>query len=255
MSRATTEPIILPALRGCMGDWVYYSCLMNLLELSNRVHFADEVHQNKNLSDMIQRKLKGGRSDQIALYLTSQKERFFNSLVIATYGGTPNWHAIASVSQQRIGYDLEHLDEATIGTVGFLPFRGDEKLFALDGQHRLAGIKEAIKAGLQQDPFDEVSVIFVAHDTTKKGLERTRRLFTTLNKTARPVAKGDIIALDEDDVIAICVRRLIEDTDLFPCDRIAFVESNNMPVTNTTSLTTIGNLYDVLGILFTDTDW
>ena len=51
--------------------------------------------------------------------------------------------------------------------------------------------------------------------------------------------------------MAICARRLIEDTELFRDDRIAFVANNNMPVNNTTSLTTIGNLYDVLTILFT----
>jgi DNA sulfur modification protein DndB len=44
---------------------------------------------------------------------------------------------------------------------------------------------------------------------------------------------------------------LIEDTELFFRDRIAFVATNNMPVANTTALTTIGNLYDVLTILFT----
>ena len=81
--------------------------------------------------------------------------------------------------------------------------------------------------------------------------ERTRRLFATPNKTARPVSKDDIIALDEDDVMAICVRRLIEETKLFSGERIAFVASNNMPVGNTASLTTIGNSYDVLTILFT----
>ena len=131
--------------------------------------------------------------------------------------------------------------------------QGDENLFALDGQHRLAGIKRVVKDGLEQDPYDEVSVIFVAHRETDEGLERTRRLFTTLNKTARPVSKGDIIALDEDDVMAICVRRLIEETDMFADDRIAFVANNNMPVANRVSLTTIGNLYDVLTILFTST--
>lgn len=255
MSRTKQLQIILPALRGIMGNWVYYSCLMNLEELSSRVNFAEEVHKNRNLSDMIQRQLESDRSTQIAQYLKSQKERFFNSLVIATYGGQPNWHAISSVKQKSKGHDLNNLDEDTIASVGFLTFHGDEKLFALDGQHRLAGIKKAVNAGLDQRPLDEVSVIFVAHEVTKKGLERTRRLFTTLNKTARPVSKGDIIALDEDDVMAICVRRLIEDTDLFSGDRVAFVASNNMPVKNATSLTTIGNLYDVLMILFTNTHW
>ena len=52
--------------------------------------------------------------------------------------------------------------------------------------------------------------------------------------------------------MAICVRRLIEETELFSGKRIAFVASNNMPVANTTSLTTIGNLYDVFTVLFTN---
>ena len=245
------KEIVLPALRGVMGDWVYYSCLMDLGQLNSRVRYAKEIHQNEALSDMIQRQLQEGRGAQIAEYLKGQSERFFNSLVLATYGGQPNWHALSDV-QSRVNTPwLKDLSDDTVASVGFLTLRGDEKLFALDGQHRLAGIKEAVKDGLDNDPYDEVSVIVVGHRDTRQGLERTRRLFTTLNKTARPVSKGDIIALDEDDVMAICVRRLIEETDLFSGQRIAFVANNNMPVTNTTSLTTIGNLYDILAILFT----
>lgn len=245
----TPGMIVLPALRGIMGDWVYYSCLMDLAELSARVRYASEIHKSKALSDMIQRKLKTSRSSEIAAYLKNQPERFFNSLVVATYGGQPNWHALSDVRSKRD--ELKSLSEETIESVGFLTLRGDEKLFALDGQHRLAGVKKFIQEGLSQDPYDEVSVIFVAHKETRKGVERSRRLFTTLNKTARPVSKGDIIALDEDDVMAICVRRLIEETTLFSGVRIAFVASNNMPSANTTSLTTIGNLYDILTIWFT----
>ena len=245
------KEIVLPALRGVMGDWVYYSCLMGLDELSSRVHYAEEIHKNKALSDMMQRRLRQGRSAQIAEYLKMQTERFFNSLVIATYGGQPNWHALSDIRSRSQTTELRTLTEETVASVGFLTLTGEEKLFALDGQHRLAGIKKAVNDGLEDDPYDEVSVIFVAHKKTEKGLERTRRLFTTLNKTARPVSKGDIIALDEDDVMAICVRRLIEDTQLFTGKRIAFVASNNMPVANTKSLTTIGTLYDMLTILFT----
>ena len=246
------KEIVLPALRGVMGDWVFYSCLMNVSELSSRVNYAKEIHENEALSDMIQRHLKKGRAAQIADYLKRQPERFFNSLVIATYGGQPNWHALSDVRSKTAQGELKNLNEDTVSSVGFLTLTGQEKLFALDGQHRLAGLKKAVKDGLDDDPYDEVSVIFVGHKDTEKGLERTRRLFTTLNKTARPVSKGEIIALDEDDVMAICVRRLIEQTDLFAGNRIAFVASNNMPTANTTSLTTIANLYDVLTILFTN---
>jgi DNA sulfur modification protein DndB len=225
---------------------------MDLETLSARVRYAEEIHKNHFLSDMIQRQLKRSRGTQIAEYLRTQPERFFNALVVATYGGQPNWHALSDIRSKEKKPDLQNLSEETIQSLGFLTFRGDEKLFTLDGQHRLAGIKKALEDGLQQDPYDEVSIIFVAHKETKKGLERTRRLFTTLNKTARPVSKGDIIALDEDDVMAISVRWLIEETDLFSGGRIAFVASNNMPVGNRTSLTTIGNLYDVLTIMFTN---
>jgi DNA sulfur modification protein DndB len=249
-----TKELILPALRGIMGDWVYYSCLMSVEEIGKRVSFADDIHKNEKLSELIQRQLKKGRSEQISSYLKDQDERFFNSMVIATYGGQPNWNAVEDLKSSSRQDFIGKLSEETISSVGFLSLSGSENLFAIDGQHRLAGIKKAIRSGLDQDPPDDISVIFVAHKKTVKGLQRTRRLFTTLNKTAKPVSKGDIIALDEDDVMAITVRRLIEESKYFGGDRIAFVASNNLPTTNTTSLTTIGNLYDVLTGLFSKMD-
>lgn len=241
--------LILPALRGVMGNRPYYSCLMSFNELARRVSYANEVHQNESLSDMIQRKLNSRRSEEIARYLSDVPERFFNSLVVATYDGEPNWHPLSNVKSRR-DESLNNLSEETIESVGFLTLNGDEKLFAVDGQHRLSGIKRVVRDSDNSELHDEVSVIFVEHKDTPVGLQQTRRLFTTLNKTARPVRKGEIIALDEDDVMAICARRLVENTALFSGARIAFVAGNNMPVNNTHSLTTIGNLYDVLGILF-----
>ena len=245
------EPTILPALRGVMGNWVYYSCLMQLGEVRSRIRFADEVHTHEGLSDMIQRSVDESRIQEIADYIRLQPQRFFNSLVVAVYGGEPNWHALLNVRNRESDLLLENLRPETVASVGFLTLRGDEKLFALDGQHRLAGINAIVDSGYQPAMDDEVSLILVAHEESPSGLVRTRRLFTTLNKTGRKVTKGDIIALDEDDVMAICVRRLIEQTDLFHGRRIAFVQSNNVPPSNTECLTTIGNLYDILTILFT----
>lgn len=250
MAKKKAEAMVLPALRGVLGDWAFYSCLMSMSEVAKRVSFADEIHQNKNLSDMIQRRLKGGRSKEIASYIHDQKEHFFNSLVVATYGGDPNWYAIDSISLSK-NIALSPVSSDTLASVGFLSFSGEENLFAIDGQHRLSGLKQLLQGDASENLLaEDLSVIFVAHKKTKTGLERTRRLFTTLNKTAKPVSKGDIIALDEDDVMAITVRGLVEKTKLFSGDRVAFVANNNMPATNKKSLTTIGNLYDVLTILF-----
>ena len=92
-----SSPILLPALRGIMGDWVYYSCLMSLDEVSKRVNFAKEIHKNEQLSDMIQRSLTDSRSKSVAEYLKDQDERFFNSLVVATYGGEPSWLPLTNI--------------------------------------------------------------------------------------------------------------------------------------------------------------
>ncbi len=251
MTKKKLLPVTLPALRGVMGTWVYYSSLITLKQVSELVKYADEIHTNKKLSEMIQRRLKSGRSKEIAKYLSEQEERFFNSLVVATYGGEPNWHAIDSVSRKTGKPVTAEFDEEVIESVGFLTLRGDEKLFAIDGQHRLAGIKKAVTYGIEDVMTDQVSVIFVGHKETTQGLTRTRRLFTTLNKTAKPVQKNDIIALDEDDVMAITVRRLVEKSILFSNDRVAFAPSNNMPNNNQKSVTTIGLLYDCLVYLFT----
>lgn len=171
-----------------MGDRAYYSCLMSLREIASRVNYAKDIHSSQSLSDLIQRALEDKRSKEIAAYLRDTSDRFFNSLVVAVYDGEPLWHPLSHVESRYIEQDHLELNEETIESVGFLTLRGDEKLFALDGQHRLAGIKRAIDDRMLSSD-DEVSVIFLGHKNTSDGLAATRRLFTTLNKTARPVAK------------------------------------------------------------------
>ena len=75
MSTTKKQILTLPALRGVIGSWVYYSCLVNLEEIAKRVQFADEILKSKQLSGMIQRKLQSTRSAQIARYIRTQPER------------------------------------------------------------------------------------------------------------------------------------------------------------------------------------
>lgn len=242
----------LPALRGNMGDWEYYACLMPLSEVAARIRYADQVHKSKRLSEWIQRALDTGkRAQDIARYLRREPQHFFNSLVVAVYGGQPMWYSFSEYRATRsLGIEGDDIPEFARESVGFLGFSGSEQLFALDGQHRLAGIKAAVIATENGLGDETVSVIFVGHSATPAGQERTRRLFTVLNKTAVRVSKKDIIALDEDDVMAICVRRFVEEGPLFDSNKVLLVENNNLPATDVRSITTIGNLYDVLKILF-----
>ena len=237
-----------PALRGLFGDWVYYSCLMSMEEVAARLSYAEDIHKSKKLSAMIQRTLKRGRSKDIAAYLLREEQRFFNSLVVAIYGGNPAWHGFSDFRPQVEDISLADVPTAAEDSVGFLSFSGHEAIFAIDGQHRHAGMKEALQSNPELGR-DDVSLILVAHQTTPAGQERTRRLFTTLNKTAIPVGKGEIIALDENDVMAIVTRHLVENRANFNETRIRFSQSESLPQ-DADELTTIGNLYDILKVIF-----
>lgn len=245
----TIKPLLLPALRGSFGTWVFYSCLIPITELGQRVHYAQEMQQTEELSKLIQRVLEGARARQIASYLSSTPERFFNSLVLATYKGEPKWLEVGNFQSQREKKIIDQLPDGMADSIGFLQFNGKERIFAIDGQHRLAGIKRALSENVPLEE-DLVPIIVVGHKTTTAGMQRTRRLFTTLNKTAVSVKKMDIIALDEDDVMAITARRFVETDPRFTSPKIAVIGSTNLPAKSDGTLTVITNLYDILKRLF-----
>jgi DNA sulfur modification protein DndB len=239
-----------PALRGRFGDWAYYSVLMTLGQVAERITYADVLHKSEKLSDMIQRELKEERGLAISKYLLSNQDRFFNSLVVAVYNGDPKWLPFENITPRVKDFDLDELTETAAYSLGYLAFNNEEDIFALDGQHRLAGIKDAVAA----DPSladDEVSIIIVAHHNDPAGLRRSRNLFTTLNKSAKSVKKSEIIALDEADVMALVTRHLVENSAILGEQRILFKGAANLPRDDVDHLTTIENLYDVLTVLFT----
>ena len=169
---------------------------------------------------------------------------FFNSLVVAVYEGDPSWYGITNLKPNN-KLDVGKVPDEVIESIGILRLSGTERLFVLDGQHQLVGIEEALKEKPQLGD-DELSVILIAHQADPAGQERSRRLFTTLNKNTKPVSKGEIIALDEDDTMAITARRLVIENPMFMEDRILNNAANNISPSNSSCLTTIGNLYDLL---------
>lgn len=241
-----------PALRCVMGDWVYYITYMRFLDVKEWIRPTDQIHKSEMLRDMIQRELKP-RASSIADYLIEQEERFFNSIVVGVYGGSPQWYPIEVQDSPVLGEP--NLDEDAKQSIGVLQFDGEEMLFAIDGQHRVRAIMEALEREPAREK-DELSVIFVAHQTTEEGQRRTRRLFTTLNKWAKPVSKGEIIALDEDDAFAIVTRRLVEEFSLLKSESrhdTRFVSFNVQPSLNrrdNKNLTTIRTVYEVAAIIY-----
>lgn len=237
------KELVLPALRAFMGDWVYYVSTMKMADVAERVHFAKEIHKSELLQELLQRELDESKhAASIRDYLLRDAQRFFNAMVVGVYEGAPEWHELKARGLNKLAPNLDSIEFQ--GTLGFLRLNGAEQLFAIDGQHRVCGIKQAVK-GKPALGKEEVTVIFVAHKVGDKGRERTRRLFTRLNRFAKPVRKEEAIVLDEDDVVAILTRQFVEDDKRFQ-GKIAISRTKALPASDGTSLTTIGTLYDCL---------
>lgn len=82
--------ILLPCMRGAIGDWVTYTCLMKLEDIGNLIRFADDIHKNKKLSQMIQRELKKDRQKSIGEYLLNDSEAFSMPLLLQYTKGSLN---------------------------------------------------------------------------------------------------------------------------------------------------------------------
>jgi DNA sulfur modification protein DndB len=130
---------------------------------------------------------------------------------------------------------------------------GKEVLFAIDGQHRVAGIKQAV-ADNADLAGEEVTVILVGHAKTDLGMQRTRRLFVTLNQRAKKVSDADIVALDEDNGLAVVTRRIIDEGTLFPRPDLVYLSGSvAIPESKPKAVTSILGLYQILKGLYPKT--
>lgn len=222
----------IPAIRGRMGDWDYYISTLTFQQVNDNISkIDDELHKSETLKELIQRSITNNYIS-IKKYILNQPELFFNSLVLAVYNDYPEWIEI------EVKYDnLETYQ------IGLLDFPSQHKIFPVDGQHRVEGIK----AALAEDPSlaeMKISAIFIGHKNDEFGLKRTRRLFSTLNRYAKPVTMDDIIALDEDDSIAIVTRNLLENHKLFFGKKITKSKNKAIPNDDKDSFTSIITLYE-----------
>lgn len=222
----------IPAIRAQIGIWVYYISALTFKQISEHVKKVDdELHKSELLKEMLQRTITENYKN-IADYIIHQEERFFNALVLAVYDGEPKWHEVR----------LEYEDGTEFYDLGVLELTGKEKIFPVDGQHRVEGIKKVVTENHNFDN-EKVPVILIGHKKDDEGMQRARRMFSTLNRYAKPVSLRDIIALDEDDAIAIACRELIDNNYFFRNKRI--LDSKNKAISERNKeFTTIITFYE-----------
>ena len=227
----------IPVIRGRIGSWRYYTGAMTFEQISDNVTASiNELYSASCLDELLQRELTSNY-DSIKNYLLKEEDRFFNAIILAIFDGDPQWLEVEFKGDEQ-GYT----------NVGFLQFAGNETIFPVDGQHRVAGIKEAIIANSELKE-EQVPVIFIAHDSSDVGRKRTRKLFSTLNRRAKPVGSNENIALDEDDVCSIITRDLIQNVPLFMQDNVINSLGKAIPQTNKSALTSLITLYQCVNCI------
>lgn len=228
----------IPALRSKIGDWDYYVTTLTFEQVSQYVSkIDDQLHKSDSLKDLIQRSITNNFLS-IKDYIINQPSVFFNSLVLAVYDNYPDW--------QEIEFKYDGMETYKMG---LLDFPSKHKIFPVDGQHRVEGIKAALREN-PEFKNHQIAAIFIGHKNDTEGKQRTRRLFTTLNRYAKPVKLDDIIALDEDDSVAIVTRYLLEEYDLFTDKRVIYAKQKAIPTNNKDALTSIITLYQANVELF-----
>lgn len=210
-----------PAVQGQVGNWCFYSTKMTAGELAEGVRFASELDQPGVLDRIIQRELNEGRAmHDIARYLAENKDHFFNSIVIAAWEGNPTFFEVQLAADPRF---TVMTDERFEKSFGVLRFDGKQKYYALDGQHRLKAIKALLAGDTEFTPprdfqFEEFPVVIVVPKDKENFTDfvpRYRRLFSNLNRYAKPMDLATVIAMDEDDSFAILTRKLIAEHEFF----------------------------------------
>ena len=227
----------IPVIRGKIGDWIYYSGVMTFKQISENVTASiNDLYQTSCLGELLQRALTSNY-ESIRDYILKDNERFFNAVILAIYDGDPQW------------LEVEFYEEESEYTnVGFLQFSGKEIIFPVDGQHRVAGITAAISNNPDLG-FEQVPVIFIAHSNDDGGMKKTRKLFSTLNRRAKPVGQNENIALDEDDVSSIITRELVQRFPLCMGDNITNSLGKQIPNTNEAAFTSLITLYQCVELL------
>lgn len=271
-----------------IGTVPYLAAVMPLRDLVDRIHLVEDIPEETrfdwSLEELFQRDISWDRvkKELVDGYLNDQnKLAFFNSLTIAllprngsvieeSYGEAESRPPGRGDGWNRIDVGnicVEHLTSGGIGVIRW----NKERIFpvAIDGQHRLAALKEYYNERREttapnSPEFDtKIPLIFLILDQRvgfngrrEDSLIRTlREIFIDLNKNAREVPKSRLILLEDQNIQSLCVRTLLADkakdfsSDVLPLSIVTWRE-DEPKFDSGYSFTSVLNLNEIVSCCF-----
>jgi DNA sulfur modification protein DndB len=223
----------LTVLKGHFGDFTYYLGKLpahEFIKIARRPKKDDDW--NEEDLNQYQRELNEKRVlTEIIPYLTNNSDRFFPPITLI-----PTVNIIFQPHTKDLG-SIEFPTEKE----PFITLDGMHRHYALDRLHSENDTSRGLFAS--QVKFDDVS--FVIIDVKIEDRTRIRRLFTKLNKHAKPTSKSENIIIDEDDPAAVVTRDLIRSRELFFSGNDRLVELMNKTINKTSNtITNQATLYN-----------
>lgn len=247
---------MFPALRGKFGETEYYLATMYVGEAIRLTSFPEDVpdwecqsveeryHMDIDLSSV---------RKSIAPYYADDPARFSGALVFAVIDPKDTM-AFEPLTQFAGRSSAPALYQTAASNMGFLTLNGDEILVPLDGQHRIKAFQYAIDGTDDNNrPIpslkvntdlskDQVAVILVRFQPTP-----ARRIFSKINRYAKPTSKADNLITDDDDAIAVMTRELLGEDGVIPT-RLVRIGANTLPKT-APEFTTLATFYESTAVM------
>ena len=185
----------VPAMRGKIGSRTYYSCLMPMSAVANLFKFTD--WEGFTPEDREQRVLNEKRVPALRDYIIENEEDYIFSSITASYKSTPI-------------FDQASATNGSDGAIGILKLRLGDEMIINDGQHRCAGIAEALKSNPNIGDHT-ISVLLFPWESK----DRVQQMFSDLNRFVQKTSKSLDILYDKRDNISAATLASLEQVPVF----------------------------------------
>ena len=183
--------VTFPAMRGCIGQRIYYSTMMKLNVIPKMFTFRDWIEFTPE--DREQRVLNKKRIPTIARYIVDNEDGYLFSAITASYKCPVEFQPING------------------GEMGMLEMEFEDANFVInDGQHRCAAIAHAVK----ENPAlgeESLSVLLFPYENRA----RVQQMFSDLNRFVKKTSKSLDILYDKRDELSQVTLELCEQVDVF----------------------------------------